>query len=105
MFRRAVLIVALMNLAYFVVEFVAAVSIRSVSLMADSADFFEDAAVTLLIFFAAAWTLKQRARVGTALTLTLVLRARFGRRHGPNGSMQERYPCQSLNENAFCGNR
>lgn len=68
MFRRAVLIVALMNLAYFVVEFIAAVSIRSVSLIADSADFFEDGAVNLLIFFAAAWTLKQRARVGTALT-------------------------------------
>jgi Co/Zn/Cd efflux system component len=57
-----------MNLAYFVVEFIAAVSIRSVSLIADSADFFEDGAVNLLIFFAAAWTLKQRARVGTALT-------------------------------------
>lgn len=68
MFRRAVLIVALMNLAYFVVEFIAALSIRSVSLIADSADFFEDGAVNLLIFFAAAWTLKQRARVGTALT-------------------------------------
>ena len=68
MFRRAVLIVALMNLAYFVVEFIAAVSIRSVSLIADSADFFEDGAVNLLIFFAATWTLKQRARVGTALT-------------------------------------
>ena len=73
MFRRAVLIVALMNLAYFIVEFIAALTIRSVSLIADSADFFEDGAVNLLIFFAAAWTLKQRARVGTALTFFFLI--------------------------------
>ena len=73
MFRRAVLAVALMNLAYFAVEFVAALSIRSVSLIADSADFFEDGAVNLLIFFAAAWTLRQRARVGTALTFFFLI--------------------------------
>lgn len=47
--KRAVLIVALLNLAYFGVEFVVALRIGSVSLLADSADFFEDAAVNILI--------------------------------------------------------
>lgn len=37
--RRAVLIVALLNLAYFFVEFIAALAIGSASLAADSADF------------------------------------------------------------------
>jgi Co/Zn/Cd efflux system component len=43
--RRAIWIVALLNLAYFGVEFAVALSIGSVSLFADSVDFFEDAAV------------------------------------------------------------
>ena len=37
--RRTVLIVALLNFAYFGVEFVVALSIGSVSLFADSVDF------------------------------------------------------------------
>lgn len=37
--RRAVLIVALLNLGYFFVEFAAAIAIGSASLFADSADF------------------------------------------------------------------
>ena len=52
--RRAVLIVALLNLAYFFVEFSAAVAIGSASLFADSADFLEDTAINLLVFFAVA---------------------------------------------------
>ena len=47
--RRAVAIVALLNLAYFGIEFAVALAIGSVSLLADSADFFEDAAVNFLI--------------------------------------------------------
>ena len=46
-FRRVVLIIALMNLGYFGVEFAAALSIRSVSLMADSVDFLEDGTFSL----------------------------------------------------------
>ena len=49
--RRAVLIVAILNGAYFVVEFTVGVVIGSVSLFADSIDFVEDASVNLLIFF------------------------------------------------------
>jgi len=50
-FRRTLIIVALLNLAYFFIEFLAAVKINSVSLFADSIDFLEDTFVNLLIFF------------------------------------------------------
>lgn len=48
------LIVALLNLAYFFVEFFGALAIGSASLFADSADFLEDTAINLLVFFAVA---------------------------------------------------
>jgi len=70
--RRIVLLVALANLAYFGVEFAVALSIGSASLLADSADFLEDASVNLLIFFAMAWSAKARARVGMAMALILL---------------------------------
>jgi Co/Zn/Cd efflux system component len=75
MLRRAVFIVALANLAYFGFEFVIALRIGSASLLADSADFFEDACVNLLIFFAMAWSARNRARVGMAMALILLLPA------------------------------
>lgn len=65
--RHTVLAVALLNLAYFGVEFAVALSIASVSLLADSVDFLEDASVNLLIFFAIAWAATTRARVGMLL--------------------------------------
>nr|WP_321307485.1 cation transporter [uncultured Sphaerochaeta sp.] len=73
--RRAVLIVALANLAYFGIEFVVAISIGSVSLFADSVDFLEDTSVNLLIFFALMWTPIMRARVGMALSGVLIVPA------------------------------
>ncbi len=73
--RRAILIVALLNLAYFGVEFVMALRIGSVSLLADSADFFEDAAVNLLIVVALGWSAARRARVGMGLAAILLLPA------------------------------
>lgn len=73
--RRAVLIVALANLAYFGIEFIVALRIGSASLLADSADFFEDASVNLLIFFAMAWSAHSRARVAMAMALILLLPA------------------------------
>jgi len=73
--RTAVLIVALLNLAYFAVEFTVALNIRSVSLFADSVDFLEDTSVNLLIFFALAWSAKTRARVGMAMALVLLIPA------------------------------
>ncbi|PZP91210.1 MAG: cobalt transporter [Variovorax paradoxus] len=73
--RRAVGIVASLNLAYFGVEFVVALGIGSVSLFADSVDFFEDAAVNFLIFVALAWSARQKARVGMLLSGILLLPA------------------------------
>jgi Co/Zn/Cd efflux system component len=72
---RAVRLVAILNLTYFVVEFAVALSIGSVSLFADSVDFFEDAAVNFLIFVALGWTAPRRARVGMALSAILLLPA------------------------------
>lgn len=71
--RRAVLFVALANLAYFGVEFAVALRIGSVSLFADSVDFLEDASVNVLIFFALAWSAGMRARVGMALAVILLV--------------------------------
>jgi len=73
--RRVVLFAALLNLGYFAVEFVIALAIGSVSLLADSVDFLEDASVNLLIFFALAWTARSRARVGRAMAFILLVPA------------------------------
>lgn len=70
--RRAVIIVALANLAYFGIEFVVARQIGSVSLFADSIDFFEDAAVNILIAVALGLSKKLRARAGMAMALILL---------------------------------
>jgi Co/Zn/Cd efflux system component len=65
--RRAVKLVALLNLVYFGIEFAVARSIRSVSLFADSIDFLEDTSINLLILVALDWTARRRALVGMAL--------------------------------------
>lgn len=71
--RRVVLIVAMLNLAYFGVEFAVALGIGSVSLLADSIDFLEDAAVNFLIVVALGWTLARRALVGKLLAGILLI--------------------------------
>jgi Co/Zn/Cd efflux system component len=71
--RRVVLWVALLNLAYFGVEFTVARTIGSVSLFADSIDFLEDASVNLLILLALGWTAKNRARLGLVLAGVLLV--------------------------------
>lgn len=65
--RRTAFVVAALNLAYFFVEIVASQRIGSVALIADSADFLEDAAVNALIVVALGWSLAARARLGFAL--------------------------------------
>jgi Co/Zn/Cd efflux system component len=72
-FRSAIKFVALANLAYFVVEFIVAVNIGSVSLFADSIDFLEDASVNLLILLAIGWTLKARSRLGFLLGVIILV--------------------------------
>lgn len=69
--RRIVLLVALLNLGYFGIEFAVALSIGSASLLADSADFLEDASVNIPIFFVLAWTARCRAVVGMVMELIL----------------------------------
>jgi Co/Zn/Cd efflux system component len=61
--RRTVGLFALLNSAYFGVEFAVASAIGSVALFADSVDFLEDASVNLLIVLALAWSEK----IGPAL--------------------------------------
>ncbi|MBY0402023.1 cation transporter [Myxococcota bacterium] len=70
---RAVLWVALLNLAYFGVEFAVARGIGSVSLFADSIDFLEDATVNLLILVALGWSARRRSFVGMALAAILLV--------------------------------
>jgi Co/Zn/Cd efflux system component len=70
--RRAIALVATLNLAYFGIEFLVAIRIGSVSLLADSADFFEDAAVNFLILAALGWSMRRRAQVGMALAAILL---------------------------------
>src|SRR5437867_4671506 len=71
--RGVVRLVALLNLAYFGIEFAVALRIGSVSLFADSVDFLEDTSVNLLILAALAWSAKNRARVGMALAAILLI--------------------------------
>jgi Co/Zn/Cd efflux system component len=70
--RRTVAVVALLNLGYFGVEFSVALAIGAVSLLADSVDFLEDAAVNLLILVGLGWSLKARARLGAALAALML---------------------------------
>ena len=70
---RTVRLVALLNLAYFGVEFSVALAIDSVSLFADSIDFLEDASVNLLILVALGWSASRRAQLGMLLAGILLI--------------------------------
>jgi Co/Zn/Cd efflux system component len=70
--RRVVGVVALLNLAYFGVEFSVALAIGSVSLFADSIDFLEDTAVNTLVLVALGWSARRRALVGMVLAALLL---------------------------------
>jgi Co/Zn/Cd efflux system component len=70
--RRAVRLVAMLNLGYFGVECTVALVIGSVSLFADSIDFLEDAAVNGLILVALGWSAYRRSMVGMAVAALLL---------------------------------
>lgn len=72
-FRTTALLVAALNLLWFGVEVAVALSVRSVALLADSADFLEDASVNLLVAVAAGWPAPARARVGMGLAALLLV--------------------------------
>ena len=71
--RRTVVAVALLNLAYFGVEFAVGRAIGSVSLFADSIDFLEDASLNVLIAIALGWPARRRAALGSVLALILLV--------------------------------
>jgi Co/Zn/Cd efflux system component len=71
--RQAVLLVALLNLGYFGIEFAVATVIGSVSLFADSVDFLEDASINLLILIGLGWSAASRARLGMLLAGILLV--------------------------------
>lgn len=73
--RRTVVLVAALNLAYFLVEGSVALSIGSVALLADSVDFLEDTAINLLVALALGWTLARRALAGRAMALVILVPA------------------------------
>ena len=71
--RRAVLLVVILNLSYFGIEFAVARSIGSVSLFADSIDFLEDAAINILILVALGWSARRRSLMGMGLAGILLI--------------------------------
>jgi Co/Zn/Cd efflux system component len=73
--RRTISIVVVLNLAYFGVEFSVATTIGSVSLFADSIDFLEDTAINALILLGLGWSARNRAKLGMALAIVLLIPA------------------------------
>ena len=73
--RNVVRIVAIANLSYFIVEFIFALKIGSVSLFADSIDFLEDASVNILIFIGLGWGLVARKHLSRVFALLLLIPA------------------------------
>src|SRR5262245_44934065 len=71
--RQAVAWVAAINLAYFAVEFSAALYLGSVSLFADSIDFLEDTSINLLILVGLGWSAANRAKLGKALAAIILV--------------------------------
>jgi Co/Zn/Cd efflux system component len=70
---KVVIAVAVLNLAYFGVEFAVALAIGSVSLFADSIDFLEDASINLMIAVALGWSAVGRARLAMVLAGVLLV--------------------------------
>jgi Co/Zn/Cd efflux system component len=73
--RRTVLVVAVLNLGYFGVEFAVAQATGSVALVADSIDFLEDTSLNLLIFLAVGLSARGRSRAGSALAVVILVPA------------------------------
>ncbi len=71
--RRTVLVVALLNLAYFGVEATVAAMIQSVALFADSVDFLEDASINLLVLAALGWSAARRRLAGIVLAAIILV--------------------------------
>ena len=75
--RRAVRLVAVLNLTYFVIEFTVSRLIGSVSLYADSIDFLEDATLNFLVLAALGWSAQRRSLVAVLLAGLLLVPSAF----------------------------
>ncbi|PPC87564.1 MAG: cobalt transporter [Hyphomicrobium sp.] len=73
--QKVVATVAILNLAYFGIEFSVALAIGSVALFADSVDFLEDAAVNILILIGLGWSVRARAKLGMVLAAIILVPA------------------------------
>lgn len=73
--RRTVLAVAGLNFAWFWVEAAVALAIGSVALFADSVDFLEDTAISLLVALALGWGARHRAIAGKVMAGILLVPA------------------------------
>lgn len=73
--RRTLWLVIALNIAFFFIEFTVAAEIGAVSLFADSVDFLEDTAMSILVLSALRFSPLIRARLGFALSGILLLPA------------------------------
>ena len=71
--RKTVILVAILNFTYFVVEFYFGKLFNSISLISDSIDFLEDASINLLIALAIGWTLRKRQVTSYLLAIILLV--------------------------------
>ncbi len=69
--RRAIRWVAVLNGAYFIIEFLVGITIRSVGLIADSIDFLEDASINLIVLVGLGLAATARARLGSLLAIII----------------------------------
>ncbi|ADU72171.1 cation diffusion facilitator family transporter [Pantoea sp. At-9b] len=71
--RQAVIIVYLLNLIYFIIEFSIAYKIKALSIYADSCDFIEDAVTAIFIFSSMTESSRIITMTGRILSLLLLL--------------------------------
>lgn len=109
--RKTVALVAILNLAYFSVEFSFAQIYDSLALLSDSLDFLEDAAINLLIFMAFSWSVAARKRLSYLLAIILLIPgavfiyeaiSRFTQPQVPDGAGMSTIGLGALVVNVFC---
>ncbi|MFZ9100099.1 MAG: cation transporter [Candidatus Planktophila sp.] len=109
--RNVVALVAVLNLAYFCVEFSFAQIYGSLALLSDSLDFLEDAAVNLLILVAFTWSILARRRLSYLLAFILLIPgvvfifeavSRFNEPQIPNGFGMSVIGLGALVVNLYC---
>ena len=70
-YRRALVLSASLNLAMFLIEGAAGLAVGSAALLADAADFFEDATMFALAVAALGWSVRARAGAGVIQGLVM----------------------------------